>query len=165
MERKENNILRLMHEIEIGLQIFASSNMKHKDLSLSRMHMLSEILRLMEEKKEIHFSTLVKELGVSKAAVSATLKDLEDLKYLEIRRCREDGRRKLIVPSLRAIYMKTEIEEVFSKMTETLFSGMDEKETGTFEFILKKIIRNIKDIPNKENRIQDDSITDLYQGI
>lgn len=50
-------------------------------------------------------------------------------------------------------------------MTETLFSGMDEKETGTFEFILKKIIRNIKDIPNKENRIQDDSITDLYQGI
>lgn len=107
MERKENNILRLMHEIEIGLQIFASSNMKHKDLSLSRMHMLSEILRLMEEKKEIHFSTLVKELGVSKAAVSATLKDLEDLKYLEIRRCREDGRRKLIVPSLRAIYMKT----------------------------------------------------------
>lgn len=161
----ERNILSLIREIGTGINVLASGTLKHEELSPARMYMLSEILRLAGSKKEIPFSTLVKETNVSKAAVSTTLRDLKELKYLDINTNRNDRRRKIIAPTFRAINMKSEMEKNFSKMTETLFSGIDGKEQRVLEFILRKIIRNMKDVPDKEKRIQDDSITDLYQGI
>ena len=136
-------MIRLLKQLHLAMQRFGRSQMDHRDLSTAQ-HIMLEFL--LNKRQETLYSTdLHKCIGISKAAVSATLKGLYAKGYVTFLREEADERKKRIFLTDKALQEAEVIERKLQAGEARLCQGIPEENLEVIRQGLVQMIRNMKE--------------------
>lgn len=116
-------------------------------LSLSQMYLLDELYAMAQNGYEtLSLSALTQDLGFSKATISATLKVLRKLGYINMQIDNDDNRRKKIILTERAQEVKPDVQQYVADFNRGICKGISGRELRSFEKTLSMVLQNMRDI-------------------
>lgn len=121
--------------------------LSHLGLSASQCYLLVYICRNHPEGTSA--TELHRELGLSMAAVSGSLKRLRQKGFLAIAINQTDERQKKIVPTSRLIGLVDELEQYIHKAANMLYGTVSDEEREMFSHLEEKMLCAVTDIPMK----------------
>lgn len=92
-------------------------------------------------------SQLHRQWGLSRAAISATLKNLQQAGYLEVALCPGDERKKQIVPTRKARDLQAQIEAGACREQARMCAGLSRRQLRDFEECLERMLQNLGALP------------------
>lgn len=98
---------------------------------------------------QICASQLHRQWGLSRAAISATLKNLQQGGYLEVGLCPGDERKKQIVPTRKARELQAQIEAGAGREQAQMCAGLSRRELLDFERCLERMLQNLGTVPHR----------------
>lgn len=149
-----------MYEVKIGSQLkqlnaylilYGKESMEGLDMTSAQSMLLDYLLS--NRKKEYHLKDICSELGLAKATVSVMLKALRENGYLEMAADPEDDRKRKIVLSHKAFDIQEELEKRLKNRGDCMFRGITEQELKNFESTLDRMITNLKEKTEKEEKV------------
>ena len=145
------NIVLLLKKLNLALEQCGREHMKRLDISPSQGLALSY---LFSREGYVTYSTqLHKQFGISKPAISSTLKGLKKKGYLEMVVNEEDDRKKQIVLTPKAYAIKKQIDLGLSQQQTRLCQGISQQRLKLLEKDLTTMLCNM----NRETTRRDES--------
>lgn len=89
-------------------------------------------------------NALHKEFGVSKSAISSTLKNLQEKGYLKERRHPEDDRKKQIILTDKAYALKAQLDQELAEQQACLCEGIPPQRLAALENELHSMLHNVR---------------------
>ncbi len=139
---KDDNVLRLMKKLNLAVEAAINSMFQEKDLTAAQCDVLNYLLT--HAGPELSATQVHRDLGLSRAAVSALLKRLKGKGYLTFQACPHDDRQKSIVLTKKAGQIEWEMGQRAEKLETRLFSGFSDEEQDRLEKMLGQMLLNIK---------------------
>ena len=136
-------MIRLLKQLHLAMQRFGRNQMDHRDLSTAQ-HVMLEYL-LTQKQGPIYSMDLHKCIGISKAAVSATLKGLYAKGYITFQREQSDERKKRIFLTDKALREAEVIEKEMQAGETRLCQGISQENIEVIRQGLYQMIQNMKE--------------------
>lgn len=138
----ESNIVLLLRQIDVFLEQYGRGQMKSLDLSPSQGLALAYLL---SRKGQTVFATeLHEKFGLSKPAISATLKGLKQKGYLDMRATPADDRKKQILLTAKAYAMEKQINECLREQQNLLCENIPREQLEILKKGLHTMLENMK---------------------
>ncbi|MCC8025150.1 MAG: MarR family transcriptional regulator [Clostridium sp.] len=139
---KKDNVMRLLKQLNLTVEMMVNHMFVHNDLTASQCDVLS---CLMDHGKSAVSATLIhRELGLSRAAVSALLKRLKVKGYLVFETAPHDDRQKLILLTDKARRIEQEMDEKAEVIKGCLYRGFSKEEQEALEGMIRRMLCNLK---------------------
>ena len=136
-------MIRLLKQLHLAMQRFGRNQMGHRDLSTAQHIMLEYLLNKRQE--TLYSTDLHKCIGISKAAVSATLKGLYAKGYVTFLREETDERKKRIFLTDKALQEAEVIEKEMQAGEAKLCQGISAENLEVIRQGLCQMIQNMKE--------------------
>lgn len=146
LEIKDENIMRTIKKIELCLESELDRRSRTSGPAMGPTAAQCNILGYLYTHKEqtVCSSDLCIKLGISRAAISSTLKRMRREGYLEFQNVPEDDRQKQIVLTSKGTDQETKMEKCFKEVQSIMYIGFSDEEKTTLENLLQKIYSNLK---------------------
>lgn len=141
----ENTILLLLKQLNLCLEQYGRDHMKNLDISPSQSLALDYLFS--QKSHAVYATELHEKFGISKSAISATLKGLKQKGYLKMVINPEDDRKKQIVLTSKAYEIKKQIDAGLLEQQARLCRQIPEQHLEILENALQIMIHNIKQEP------------------
>lgn len=128
-------IKRGVRQIDRAARIYTAKAVRHTGLNPAEL----QALRHITYHGVCNQKELADDLGVDKAAVTRLAVQLEKKGYVVREPDPEDGRSKLLKPTVAATSLKSQLVSVESTFYEWLLAGITEKEAAAFAKTLEKL--------------------------
>lgn len=116
-----------------------------EDLTLTSTQALAlEFIMLKAENGAVFQKDLEVFLSVRGSSVASLINNLERDGYIQRETADFDGRYKSLIPTHKALDMKTDISERISQYMESLFVGIPEQDLQIFESVIDKMTENAR---------------------
>lgn len=149
MTRQEvRRTLRLLKKLNLGLESDINGDMAKLGVTAAQCDVLSYLMG--RAGQEVGPTDLHRDLGISKAAVSALLKKLRGKGLLAVEADPEDDRRKRIRLLPEAWKLNAQLDGTVDRLMEGLYRGFTEKEEKTLLALLQRMDENLKIIVKEE---------------
>lgn len=135
-------LIPLLRRLNLKLEQYGRAQMRPLGLSTSEGLTLCYLAQ--HSGRDLCAAQLHEQLGVSKAALSATLKSLCRKGYLEMEFFPGDDRKKRIIPTRRALELRRHIDEQMLEHSAGLCRGIPPQEVEAAEQALNTMLRNLK---------------------
>ena len=135
-------LIRLLKQLNIALERYGREKLDHRDLSMAQ-HLMLEYL-LSQQENRIYSTHLHEIMGISKAAISSTLKSLYKKGYITFLREEHDERKKRIILTDKAKEMAAMIEKEIQEGEKRLCQGISEERLENARECLQLMIENVK---------------------
>ena len=138
----DERLISLLKQANVLLDQYEKSSLNGADITPAQSHMLHYLLTFPDQAfsaTDIRLKT-----GVSKAAISSSLKGLKQNGYLTIQAVPKDERKKRITLTPKAIRVRQLMDEYLKQRRDCLCRGISPEELKTIEDGLAKIVRNMK---------------------
>lgn len=136
------DLIPLLRQLNLYLEQRGRAQMQ--PLGLSTSEGLTLCLLLRHSGGDLCAARLHEQLGVSKAALSATLKSLCRKGYLVMEVFPHDDRKKRITPTRKALALRHSMEEQMQEHSAGLCRGIPPGELAATEHALNVMLRNLK---------------------
>lgn len=145
----EGNILLLLRQLNISLEQYGREQMKNLKLSPSQRLTLDYLLS--RKGDTVYATDLHRQFGISKSAISATLKGLKKQGYLDMLINPEDDRKKQIVLTSKAYAAEQQINAGVEEQQNRLCREIPREHLKILEEGLQTMIRNMKKEPRRSD--------------
>ena len=143
MEKHHQSVVELLQQLNTALAQNAKSPVSGCGLSLFQERLL---LHLLEWKDgPVYATDLHRESGLSRATISARLKDLRQNGYLELLSDGTDDRRKRIVLTAKTLRLEPVLREDILRCQHQLFSGISLQQSETMKLVLERMLCNLRE--------------------
>ena len=132
-------IVFLVRQLSQALEQNARPQVEPLGLSTAQASVLCCVLR----REGVCASELHRQLGVSKAALSATLKSLRQGGYLEVALCPGDDRKKQLLPTPRARALGARMERELEQQERRLCRGLTRGQQRAARQCLRQMLGNL----------------------
>lgn len=137
----DDRLISLLKQANIFLDQYEREALRGSEITPAQSHMLNYLLKFPEQ---TYSATDIRlDTGVSKAAISSSLKGLKQKGYITIRQVPEDERKKEILLTPKALDIRRRVDE-HMRRRECLCRGISREELETMEDGLEKIVDNMK---------------------
>lgn len=136
------NIVLLLKQLNLSLEQYGRAQMKQLDLSPSQSFALDFLFD--HEGKIVYATEMHEQFGISKAAISATLKGLRHKGYLDMMASPEDDRKKQIVLTEKAYALKEKIDASLLEQQNRLCRNIPQQRLALLEEDLNKMLHNLR---------------------
>lgn len=138
----DDRLISLLKQANIFLDQYEREALRGFEITPAQSHMLNYLLKFPEQ---TYSATDIRlDTGVSKAAISSSLKGLKQKGYITIRQVPEDERKKEILLTPKALDIRRRMDEHMRRRRECLCRGISREELETMEDGLEKIVDNMK---------------------
>lgn len=141
----ENTIILLLKQLNLCLEQYGREHMKNLDISPSQSLALDYLFS--QKGHAVYATELHEKFGISKSAISATLKGLKQKGYLKMAINPEDDRKKQIILTSKAYEIKKQIDAGLLEQQARLCRQISEQHLKILESALQIMIHNIKQEP------------------
>lgn len=141
---------RLLKILHIRMEEMIDSSMKEYELTASQCNVLGYILE--HEDKKPNATDIHRQIHLSKASISVTIKKLRQKGFLEIRDNPQDDRQKQIVITEKADHAWIGIQNRFSELQTRIYRGISDEELRQMTVLLTKMLGNLRE-DREENEI------------
>ncbi|MBS6951907.1 MAG: MarR family transcriptional regulator [Enterocloster asparagiformis] len=135
-------VLRLLKKVNLGLEASINADMAGMDLTAAQCDVLGYLAEHGE--KALHSTDLHRDLGISRAAVSALLKKLRAKGFVVLLADPADDRQKRIVLTEKAKPLQLRMERGMDRTVRRLYRDFTEEEAEAFAALLQKMYENIQ---------------------
>lgn len=135
------NILFLVRRLNAALEQQGRAGTERFGLSTTQVLVLDHLLRC--GRQGVCATDLHRQLGTSKAALSAALKGLCADGYLRAASCPGDDRKKQIIPTPKGRALHRQLEESRSELENLACSGLEAGQIDAAERCLWKMLQNL----------------------
>lgn len=125
----------------IAMENLLDKRLKKYDLTSSQGYLLLYICKNREE--DLHITNLHKGFRISQATLSGNVKRLRQKSFVIFECCKEDERRKKLIPTQKAIDVSEMVEEEIMNTKQSVYGILDKKERQELLRIEDKIIQHI----------------------
>lgn len=139
---ENDNILWLIKQLNISLDQYGKEDMKSADITRSQSFFLSHLLS--KNSRSLYATSLHVESGISKAAISSTLKALKQNGYIIMEADPEDDRKKQIILTEKAYEEERQIQAHLDRQQACLCEGISQHDLRILKNSLNKMISNLK---------------------
>ncbi len=141
----EIQIILLLKQLSLSLEQYGREQLKSLGISPTQGIALDYLLS--QQGRTRYASQLHHDFGISKPAISATLKGLKKKGYVETAVNPEDDRKKQILLTPKAREIEKKINENLLEQQAQLCRGIPEQQLVIFSDVLRAMIRNVKREP------------------
>ncbi len=138
----EIQIILLLKQLNLSLEQYAREQLRSLDISPTQGMALDYLLS--QEGHTRYASELHHDFGISKPAISATLKGLKKKGYVETAVNPGDDRKKQILPTQKAREIQKKIDEKLVEQQAQMCRGISEKDMVIFVDVVRAMIQNVK---------------------
>lgn len=126
-------------ELHKKLKRMQSRMLEEYDISLMEYHILVAVLK----GKNVSQNELAEALDVDKALVSRQIKAMEEKGLLSSAEDPDCRRKKLLLPSEKALALIPQLDEVHRHGLESVFSEIDGEQLANFNFVLEGLVSKL----------------------
>ena len=143
MNRQEvRRTLRLLKKLNLGLESDINADMTELGVTAAQCDVLAYLMS--RAGQEVGPTDLHRDLGISKAAVSALLKKLRGKGLLNVEADPQDDRRKRICLLPEAWKLNDQLDGTADRLLEGLYRGFTEEEERSLLSLLQRMYVNLK---------------------
>ena len=146
---RTEELLFMMKKIGLNLTAQMELNLKNKNMTGVQVYFLVYILR--HHPDGTYLTEVCREIGVSKATVSALIKKLREKGYLYFLADPEDVRKKKVLPTEKLMAEGKEFIQKAERMESEICSVLDQKEQVQLWNLERKLIRQFAGMERSEN--------------
>ena len=143
------NIVLLLKQLNLFLEQYRREQMKNLDISPSQSLVLDYLLS--RKGRTVYATELHEKFGISKAAISATLKSLRQKGYVKMVVNPKDDRKKQIILMSKAYKIEQYIDASLMEQQAYLCREIPKQHLEILESGLNTMIRNMKREPIRRN--------------
>ena len=143
----EGTIIRLLKQLDIFLSRYKGDVLEDGLCGQSQRLMLHYILS--HKEREICATDIHMAFGLSKASISAALKELCREGYVTMGADAKDDRKKKIVLTEKGLGEEAAIKESLSHTQELLLRGVSKEDQKVLERVLSRMVANMKELPRR----------------
>ena len=165
---RTEELLFMIKKINLNLSAQLELSLKSKDITGVQVYFLVYILR--HHPKGTYLTDLCREIGVSKATLSALIKKMREKDYLYFHSDPGDVRKKKVLPTARLEKEGKEFLQKASRMEAEICSALDPGERKTLWILERKIAGQLarmeaaqSDGKEKENNENKENRQEVYQ--
>ena len=138
----EINIALLLKQLFLSLEQYARKQMKDFNISPSQGLALNYLFS--QKDRTVYATDLHAQFGISKSAVSSTLKGLKKKGYLQMISTPEDDRKKQITLTAKAYAIKKQMDTSFVQLQNRLCQGISPENLEKLENELTIMLQNMR---------------------
>ena len=146
---RTEELLFMMKRISLNLTAQMELNLKRKNMTGVQAYFLVYILR--HHPDGTYLTEVCREIGISKATVSALIKKLREKGYLYFLADPEDVRKKKVLPTAKLMAEGKEFIQKAERMESEICSVFDRKEQVQLWNLERKLIRQLAGMERSEN--------------
>ncbi len=139
---EKDSIIWLLKQLNLFLERDGKRVMKECKLSPSQIFLMNYLLDRQEG--PAYATDLHSKLGISKSALSATIKSLKQAGYLALVSPQGDDRKKEILLTPKAHAMHQQIDWIVQKRQEVLCQGLSPEQLACLKESLATMLQNLK---------------------
>ena len=156
---RTEELLFMMKRISLNLTAQMELNLKRKNMTGVQAYFLVYILR--HHPDGTYLTEVCREIGISKATVSALIKKLREKGYLYFLADPEDVRKKRVLPTAKLMAEGKEFIQKAERMESEICSVFDRKEQVQLWNLERKLIRQLAGMERSEN--SEENRQEVYQ--
>ncbi len=156
---RTEELLFMMKRISLNLTAQMELNLKRKNMTGVQAYFLVYILR--HHPDGTYLTEVCREIGISKATVSALIKKLREKGYLYFLADPEDVRKKKVLPTAKLMAEGKEFIQKAERMESEICSVFDRKEQVQLWNLERKLIRQLAGMERSEN--SEENRQEVYQ--
>lgn len=156
---RTEELLFMMKKIGLNLTAQMELNLKNKNMTGVQVYFLVYILR--HHPDGTYLTEVCREIGVSKATVSALIKKLREKGYLYFLADPEDVRKKKVLPTEKLMAEGKKFIQKAERMESEICSVFDQKEQVQLWNLERKLIRQFAGMECSEN--SEENRQEVYQ--
>lgn len=156
---RTEELLFMMKRISLNLTAQMELNLKRKNMTGVQAYFLVYILR--HHPDGTYLTEVCREIGISKATVSALIKKLREKGYLYFLADPEDVRKKKMLPTAKLMAEGKEFIQKAERMESEICSVFDRKEQVQLWNLERKLIRQLAGMERSEN--SEENRQEVYQ--
>ncbi len=137
-----SNIICLLRQLFLCQEQYGRAQVKHLGISPAQGMTLHYLFSCGAQ--TVSATQLHKEFGVSKSAISSTLKNLQEKGYLKERRHPEDDRKKQIILTDKAYALKAQLDQELAEQQACLCEGIPPQRLAALENELHTMLHNVR---------------------
>lgn len=138
----ENNLVLLLRQLSLSLKQYGRDQMKSLEISPSQTLVLDYLFS--RRGHAIYATELHEKFGISKSAISSTLKGLRQKGYLEMESNPEDDRKKQLVLTPKAYAIEKQINAGLEEQQKRLCREIPKEHLEILENGLRTMVVNLK---------------------
>ncbi len=153
MNTQVHETLRLLKKLNLGIESSVNMMMASEGITAAQCDVLAYLLD--HRKTRIYATELHRNLGISRAAVSALLKKLKNKGFLVFQSDPADERQKQILLTDEALRCRAVMDHCLERTCMNLYQGFTLEETEVLRALLQKMCGNLSRMSahNKEAKI------------
>lgn len=140
--------LRLLKVTNLGVSSYINADMAKDGMTAAQCDVLAYLMRKGES--QVCSTDIHRDLGISKAGVSALLKKLKAKGFLILESDPVDDRQKRIRLTGEAWKLYEHMEHSMAHLVDGLYQDFTEEETETFMLLIQRMYKNLKTIIKEE---------------
>lgn len=156
---RTEELLFMMKRISLNLTAQMELNLKRKNMTGVQAYFLVYILR--HHPDGTYLTEVCREIGISKATVSALINKLREKGYLYFLADPEDVRKKKVLPTAKLMAEGKEFIQKAERMESEICSVFDRKEQVQLWNLERKLIRQLAGMERSEN--SEENRQEVYQ--
>ena len=156
---RTEELLFMMKRISLNLTAQMELNLNRKNMTGVQAYFLVYILR--HHPDGTYLTEVCREIGISKATVSALIKKLREKGYLYFLADPEDVRKKKVLPTAKLMAEGKEFIQKAERMESEICSVFDRKEQVQLWNLERKLIRQLAGMERSEN--SEENRQEVYQ--
>ena len=156
---RTEELLFMMKRISLNLTAQMELNLKRKNMTGVQAYFLVYILR--HHPDGTYLTEVCREIGISKATVSALIKKLREKGYLYFLADPEDVRKKKVLPTAKLMAEGKEFIQKAERRESEICSVFDRKEQVQLWNLERKLIRQLAGMERSEN--SEENRQEVYQ--
>ena len=145
---QEEGLLLMTKKINIDLEAWMEKALRKNNMSGTQVYFLVYILR--HHPSSTYITELCREIGISKATLSALVKKLREKGYLCFQQNSGDVRKKKVVPTEKLEAEGEEFLQNARQMEKKLCSVLDQKERQQFFDLEYKILTGLNEMEHRQ---------------
>lgn len=135
------DLLNRLRQLSLTVERYSRRELEPLGLNSAQMLVLAWLLD--QREGPVWASQLHRQWGLSRAAISTTLKNLQQAGYLQVALCPGDERKKQIVPTAKARAMQARIEAGARRAQAEMCAGLTPQQLADFETCLERMQQNL----------------------
>lgn len=150
---QETELARLVREtrsICIRMEQCANLALAQKELTAAQAHVLLYILRHSDQ--GVCPTTIHQEIGCSKGTLSCILKRLQENGYVQVCRCAQDDRRKLLFATDKAAALRQPLAALLRNLEVQFYSCYSDEELEALDQLQKKMLQNLSHLTQPNHK-------------
>lgn len=138
----DTNVVLLLKQLQVFLNLYEKNQAEHMEMTPAQSYLLGTLLD--QKEQQICSAKLSAEIGLSRATISATLKNLKKKGYIELNTDSDDNRRKCIVLTKKAYTAERQTRDLMQGSQSCLCKGLSAAELCCVEQGLKHMLENLQ---------------------